>query len=131
MKLQELAVVSPTKQAAKVFESYFGDRISFDAMNGQQARSMLKRVRGLIAEHRRTPEFHRSQNNPAYLKLVMMEQALNATVREDGAPNPVPQTTTQQKQAGATHNKPPVCKPHRYNRNASSCKINSRPHKNK
>jgi len=102
MKLQELAVVSPTKQAAKVFESYFGDRISFDAMNGQQARSMLKRVRGLIAEHRRTPEFHRSQNNPAYLKLVMMEQALNATVREDGAPNPVPQTTTQQKQAGAT-----------------------------
>ena len=27
MKLQELAVVSPTKQAAKVFESYFGDRI--------------------------------------------------------------------------------------------------------
>jgi hypothetical protein len=79
MKLQELAVVSPTKQAAKVFESYFGDRISFDAMNGQQARSMLKRVRNLIAEHRRTPEFHSSERNPAYLKLVMMEQALAAT----------------------------------------------------
>jgi len=76
MKLNELAVVSPTKQAAKVFESYFGDRISFDAMSQQQARGMLNRVRYLIAEHRRTPEFHRSERNPAYLKLVMMEQAL-------------------------------------------------------
>jgi hypothetical protein len=76
MKLNELAVVSPTKQAAKVFESYFGNRISFEAMSQQQARGMLKRVRHLIAEHRRTPEFHRSERNPAYLKLVMMEQAL-------------------------------------------------------
>ena len=102
MKLQELAVVSPTKQAAKVFESYFGNRISFDAMNGQQARNMLKRVRNLIAEHRRTPEFHSSQNNPAYLKLVMMEQALTATVREDGAPNPAPPTPNQQATAQQT-----------------------------
>jgi hypothetical protein len=102
MKLQELAVVSPTKQAAKVFESYFGNRISFDAMNGQQARNMLKRVRNLIAEHRRTPEFHSSQNNPAYLKLVMMEQALTATVREDGAPNPAPTTPNQQATAQQT-----------------------------
>jgi DNA anti-recombination protein RmuC len=37
---------------------------------------MLKRVRGMIAEHRRTPAFHSSEQNPAYLKLVVMEQAL-------------------------------------------------------
>jgi hypothetical protein len=76
MKLQELAVANPTKQAAKVFENYFGDRVSFDSMSQQQARGMLKRVRALIAEHRRTAEFHRSEQNPAYLKLVVMEQAL-------------------------------------------------------
>jgi hypothetical protein len=76
MKLNELAVVSPTKQAAKVFESYFGNRISFEAMSQKQSQGMLNRVRSLIAEHRRTPEFHRSERNPAYLKLVMMEQAL-------------------------------------------------------
>ena len=76
MKLQELAVANPTKQAAKVFESYFGDRISFESMTQQQARGMLKRVRTLIAEHRRTPAFHQSERNNAYLKLVMMEQAL-------------------------------------------------------
>jgi hypothetical protein len=76
MKLNELAVANPTKQAAKVFESYFGNSIKFDQMTQTQARGMLKRVRSLIAEHRRTPGFHRSEQNPSYLKLVVMEQAL-------------------------------------------------------
>jgi hypothetical protein len=92
MKLNELAVVSPTKQAAKVFESYFGNRISFEAMSQKQARSMLNRVRNLIAEHRRTPEFHRSEQNSSYLKLVVMEQALATQATS-------PQMTPQQ-QAG-------------------------------
>ena len=79
MKLQELAVANPTKQAAKVFESYFGQGVNFGDLTSQQASHMLKRVRGMIAEHRRTPEFHSSEQNPAYLKLVVMEQALAAT----------------------------------------------------
>jgi hypothetical protein len=76
MKLQELAVANPTKQAAKVFESYFGTSIKFDTISRRQAQGLLNRVRSLISEHRRTPEFHRSERNPAYLKLVMLEQAL-------------------------------------------------------
>jgi len=76
MKLNELAVANPTKQAAKVFESYFGNTVKFDQITPPQARGMLKRVRGMIAEHRRTPAFHSSEQNPAYLKLVVMEQAL-------------------------------------------------------
>ena len=82
MKLNELAVANPTKQAAKVFESYFGDRVNFDTIDQSQARAMLRRVRGLVAEHRRTPEFHSSERNPAYLKLVVMEQALSARIME-------------------------------------------------
>ena len=89
MKLNELAVTSPTKQAAKVFESYFGNSVKFDQMSQGQARAMLKRVRSLIAEHRRTPEFHRSEQNPSYLKLVVMEQALATQAATPGA-------TTQQ-----------------------------------
>jgi hypothetical protein len=38
---------------------------------------MLSKVKGLITESKRSPEFHKAQNNPAYLKLVFMEQALN------------------------------------------------------
>jgi hypothetical protein len=82
MKLQELAVATPTKQAAKVFENYFGDRVNFEQVSAQQAKSMLRRVRATIAEHRRTPEFHHSEQNPAYLKLVVMEQALTARIME-------------------------------------------------
>jgi hypothetical protein len=94
MKLNELAVANPTKQAAKVFESYFGDRVTFDTIDQTQALKMLRRVRGLVAEHRRTPEFHHSEQNPAYLKLVVMEQALSARIMEldaqpaAGQPNP-------------------------------------------
>lgn len=84
MKLNELAVISPTKQAAKVFESYFGNNYKFEQITQAQARGMLKRVRGLIAEHRRTPDFHRSEQNPTYLKLVVMEQALSARMSEAG-----------------------------------------------
>ena len=82
MKLQELAVANPTKQAAKVFESYFGKTISVEKLTHGQVRSMLNSVRKLVKEHRRTPEFHRSEQNPAYLKLVVMEQALSSRIME-------------------------------------------------
>ena len=99
MKLNELAVANPTKQAAKVFESYFGRGMDFDAVTPAQARGLLKRVRALIAEHRRTPAFHSSEQNPAYLKLVVMEQAL-ATAATTPA-----QATPQQTSAAAALNR--------------------------
>jgi len=90
MKLQELAVTRPTKQIAKVFESHFDQRLSFDSMNRNQVRGMLNRVRGLVNEHRASPAFHYSEKNPAYLKLMMMEQALTQQLREFGAPGATP-----------------------------------------
>jgi len=101
MKLNELAVANPTKQAAKVFESYFGNTVKFDAVTPSQARGMLKRVRAMIAEHRRTPGFHNSEQNPAYLKLVVMEQALATQAMAPGAGS-APQQTPQQQQAAMT-----------------------------
>jgi len=88
MKLQELAVTRPTKQIAKVFESHFDQRLSFDSMDRGQVRGMLARVRGLVSEHRASPAFHHSEKNPAYLKLMMMEQALTQQLREFGAAAP-------------------------------------------
>jgi len=82
MKLQELAAIKPTKQIARVFESYFGSRMKFDQITGKQAQQMLTRVRGVLGETRRQPSFHQSERNPAYLKLLMMEQALTARIKE-------------------------------------------------
>jgi hypothetical protein len=86
MKLHELAASQPSKQIAKVFESYFGSRISFDQLSRQQTASMLNRVTGLLREHQSTPARHTSEQNPGYLKLVMMEQALRGRLKEMDAP---------------------------------------------
>ena len=82
MKLQELAAPKPSKQIAKVFESYFGSRIRFDQLNRGQTRAMLGKVQGVLKEHRGTTARHRSETNPKYLQLVMMEQALSARLQE-------------------------------------------------
>jgi len=84
MKLQELAAPKPSKQIAKVFESYFGSRISFDRLTRNQTQMMLSKVRGVLGEHRSTTARHTSQQDPKYLQLVMMEQALSSRLREEG-----------------------------------------------
>lgn len=86
MKLQELAAPKPSKQIAKVFESYFGSRIRFDQLSRNQTRVMLSKVQGVLKEHRGTTARHRSETNPKYLQLVMMEQALTARLKETTMP---------------------------------------------
>jgi len=65
-----------------VLESYFGQQLDVGAVSVKTAKEMLKKIRGLIREHRGTPQFHRSEKNPAYLKMVVMEQALESRIRE-------------------------------------------------
>lgn len=86
MKLQELAAPSPTKQIAKVFESYFGSAIEFDRLTARQTQHLLHRVQGLLHEHRSGSARYQSQQNPGYLKLVMMEQALVTRMAEEAIP---------------------------------------------
>jgi hypothetical protein len=62
---------------------------------------MLQRVRSLIAEHRRTPGFHRSEQNPTYLKLVVMEQALAGRAVQSEMVEPVTTDQTPQQSAAA------------------------------
>lgn len=101
MKLFELDATRQTSQAAKVFESYFGGSISFDSLNKKQARHMLTRVRSLIAEERSKPSFHTSEQNPSYMKLVVMEQGLAAKLREQDIVTPTMNPVDIQKQKAA------------------------------
>lgn len=84
MKLNELAVHRPTQQVSKVFESFFDQRVNFDHMDSGAARSMLHKVQALVQEHRASSDFHHSEQNPAYLKLMMMEQGLTAQLQQSG-----------------------------------------------
>jgi len=84
MNLQELGAKRQTKQIAKVIESQSGQKIDFDLIGPRRARGMLSRVQSALHEHRNSPGFHKSQTNPAYINLVMMEQALTARIQEAG-----------------------------------------------
>jgi len=82
MKLHELDALRRKEQVARVFETHLGHRLDFQKLTGGQAQHMLKRVRGLVSEHRASPSRHYSERNPDYLKLVMLEQALASHVAE-------------------------------------------------
>ena len=83
MKLNELAVTRPTQQIAKVFEGHFDQRMQIDSLNRKQLHSMYRQVRGALSEVRSSPARHHSEKNPAYLKMMMMEQALADRIYED------------------------------------------------
>ena len=99
MKLTELATPKKSRQVAQVFESYFGTKMPVNKLTVREAQAMLKRVRGVIAEHQRSTTRHTSERNPAYLKLVMMEQALAHRVSEDMVPTTTPAPGAQQNTA--------------------------------
>jgi hypothetical protein len=108
MKLFELAAIKPSKQAAKVYESYFGDSINVDVISTKQARMMLGKVRKLIGEHRQTSAFHHSEKNPTYLKLMMMEQVLTTKVNETPTVAVGSTAGATQNQTQSTAGMPPV-----------------------
>jgi hypothetical protein len=112
MKLQELAAPNPTQQIAQVFESYFGSRITVEQLNEGQTVAMLRQVRSLISEHQGSHERHHSEKNPAYLKLVVMEKALCAKLKEFEQPQmgADPQQQQQQTQKAVAAVKDPKLK---------------------
>ena len=94
MKLNELAVTRPTRQIAKVFEGHFDQRVQFDSLNRKQLHNMYRQVRGVLSEVRSSSARHHSEKNPAYLKMMMMEQALAEKIYEDEMGNQNPQGGT-------------------------------------
>jgi len=94
MKLNELAVTRPTQQIAKVFEGHFDQRVQFDSLNRKQLHNMYRQVRGVLSEVRSSSARHNSERDPAYLKLMMMEQALAEKIYEDEMGNANPQAGT-------------------------------------
>jgi len=98
MKLTELATPKKSRQVTQVFESYFGTKMPVNQLTARQAQTMLNKVRGALAEHQRSSSRHTSERNPAYLKLVMMEQALAHRVSEDMMPAAAPTTGTTPQQ---------------------------------
>jgi hypothetical protein len=82
MKLQELDALNKQDKAAQVLEKRLGQTVSFDNLSLRESRHLLMRVRSLINEHRNSVRFHSSENDPAYLKLIMIESGLKGRLTE-------------------------------------------------
>lgn len=72
--------------ATKALKENFSVNFEVSSLDRAKTRDMLNKVRGLISESKRSPEFHKAQTNPAYLKLVFMEQALAQHMKVAKAP---------------------------------------------
>ena len=82
MKLHELDVLKQQDKAAQVLEQRLGQTVSFSNLSLRESRHMLLRVRGLLNEHRSSAKFHSSEQDPAYLKLVILESGLKGRLKE-------------------------------------------------
>lgn len=74
MKLTDL---DTTNAPVKALKENFAMDFDVSSLDKPKTAVMLSKVKKLIGESKRSPNFHQAQSNPAYLKLVFMEQALN------------------------------------------------------
>ena len=67
--------------AAKALRESFAMNFDVTNLDRSKTRKMLTKVTGLINESRKSPDFHKAQDNPTYMKLKFMEQALSQHMR--------------------------------------------------
>jgi hypothetical protein len=84
MKLTDIQPKTDAKFISRVINSYFASKVDVPALKENNARTMLTKVKALIKETKSTPKFHTSEKSPAYLQLLMMEQALTSQLKEYG-----------------------------------------------
>lgn len=83
MKLTDL---ESKNVAVKALKENFSMDFDVTGLDKAKTRTMLSKVKGLINESKRSPEFHQAQTSPAYLKLVFMEQALSQHMKVAKSP---------------------------------------------
>jgi len=67
----------PFENAQRALKEHYNLQFDVQKMSYSQVRTMLQKVRGLIGESKSSQNFYESQQSPAYLKLIFMEQALS------------------------------------------------------
>lgn len=81
MKLTDL---DKSNTPLKALKENFAIDFNVAALDRMKTRTMLKKVRGLMTESKKTPAFHDAENSPSYLKMVFMEQALTTHLGKFG-----------------------------------------------
>lgn len=82
MNLTDLQENKKSKLAIKVLRENFNLDMNLNSVDIRSTHKMLTKVRTLIKESKTSTKIHSSHRDPAYLKLVMMEQALSGHLRD-------------------------------------------------
>jgi len=85
-KFMKLTDLDKQNAPVKALKENFAMDFNVSNMDRAKTRSMLNQVKGLINETKRSSDFHKAHNSPAYMKLVFMEQALTQHMRVAKAP---------------------------------------------
>ena len=83
MKLTDL---DRSNVAVKALKEGFAFNFDIAGLDRPKTLAMLKKVSGLIKESRRSPDFHKAEANPTYMKMLFMEQALTEHMKVAKAP---------------------------------------------
>lgn len=75
MKLTEFNA-QPKMLAKKALKENFKTELNFSKMSLVETKNMLTKVKHLLSTVKESNDVHTSEQNPAYLKLIFMEQAL-------------------------------------------------------
>jgi len=75
MKLNELNN-KPTLNAKKALKEHFNTNLNVDGMGIYDTKRMLSKVKGLMSELKENSKGVANEQNPSYMKLMFMEQAL-------------------------------------------------------
>jgi len=82
MKLQNLSRKLSSNDYFKLYESQFGTPINIDGITLNKGNIMLTQVKNTIYEFKNSSKFRNSENNPTYLRMIMLEEALSSKVSE-------------------------------------------------
>jgi len=82
MNLTDLQESKKSKLAIKVLRESFNYDMKLSKLDLRRTHGMLTKVRTLIKESKISSRVHSSHRDPAYLKLLMIEQALSGHLRD-------------------------------------------------
>lgn len=82
MHLDEFDTKLSARRISRLLKEHFGMEVNVDALTLRKARRLRENVRSKLATIRGGAKFHRSEQDPVYLGLVMLEDALNRWVSE-------------------------------------------------
>jgi len=77
MKLNELEFNNPSK----ALKDQYGIKLNLNKISVAEAKVMLKQIKSVMTEAKLSGKSHGGYDNPSYMKMVFMEQALSDYIR--------------------------------------------------